>query len=171
MFTFALDTHWNTYAYMYPCIYTYMTYSIKKKVRGRGSLTEAYRRILQGLLEIHVREKNTRSSRRDNLTLLAHIPVIPLNISSDVDVQSRSSDELSVYKITVYEMRWNWVEKFIPFRFTSTGTYEQDASFGNKIFVNVLKRRSFWASIKLTERPVSLLVWGNVNRYTYYKVM
>lgn len=73
--------------------------------------------------------------------------------------------------LTVYEMWWSWVETFIPFRFISTGTYEQDTSFGNKIFANVLKGRSFWASIKLIERPVSLLVWGNVNRYTDYEVM
>lgn len=73
--------------------------------------------------------------------------------------------------LTVYEMWWNWVEKFIPFRFTSMGTYEQDASFGNKIFANVLKKRSFWASIKLIERPVLLLVWENANRYTDYEVM
>lgn len=73
--------------------------------------------------------------------------------------------------LTVYEMWWNWVETFIPFWFTPTGTYEQDTSFGNKIFANVLKRRSFWASIKLIKRPVSLLVWGNVNRYTDYEVM
>lgn len=73
--------------------------------------------------------------------------------------------------LTVYEMWFNWVEKFIPFRFTSMGTYEQDASFGNKIFANVLKKRSFWASIKLIERPVLLLVWENANRYTDYEVM
>lgn len=58
--------HTCTHEQMYICIHDIQH---KKKVRGRSSLTEACRRTLQGLLEIHVREKtNTRSSGRDNLT-------------------------------------------------------------------------------------------------------
>lgn len=158
---------------MCTCIYTYTIYSIKKEVRGEEQSYRGLQKNIAGTLRNTCERKtNTRSSGRDHLTPLTHTPVIPLNISCDVNVQSRSSAELSVDKLlTVYEMWWSWVETFIPFWLTSTGTYEQDTSFGNMIFTNVLQRRSFWASIKLIKRPVSLLVWGNVNRYTDYEVM